>query len=79
MGLKIKRFMNHEAVKNIEMIVGYYGVLSGVILFLYYYFKVEGLMPYLFLASGLCGVFLILSTKKRVLNDKTTEIKLSEI
>lgn len=55
--------------KYLFMFIGFYGVLSGVILFLYFYIKINKLDSLWFILSLLTGVVIIILTKKRVFND----------
>jgi len=77
--MNLKEFMNSVPIKNIEMILGIYGILAGIVFFLYFYIKSNRSLSYWFILSIITGAILIYLTKKRVMNDTTRELRLSEI
>jgi len=55
--------------KYLFMMVGFYGILSGIILFLYSYIKISKFSSLLFLIPILGGLLVIALTKKRIYSD----------
>ena len=83
--MQMKQETKEKIIKSIKvyekyllMFMGFYGVLSGIILFLYFYTRINKFNSLLFLISILLGLLVIILTKKRVFRD-TESIDLTKI
>lgn len=67
---------NKKILTNVEIIqitTGFFGLLYSIILFIYYYTKINSYFALIFIFTFCAGIYLIISTKRGIMNDTIEE------